>query len=74
MIIQNFLTRWKRCRPLHSSSTVMARSTSLTVKDASLVQYCRSQAVIMLLPSPMHSPWMAAITGLGLSSNAVNED
>ncbi len=62
----------KRCRVPRSA--VMARSTSLTEKDASLVQYRRSQAVIMSMPPPMHAPWMAAITGLRHSSNAVNED
>jgi hypothetical protein len=52
----------------------MARSTSLTEKDASLVEYHRSQAVIMSMPPPKHAPWMAAITGLRHAWNAVNED
>jgi hypothetical protein len=34
----------------------MARSTSLTEKDASLAQYHRSQAVIMSMPPPKHAP------------------
>jgi len=55
-------------------SAVMARSTSLTEKDASLVEYHRSQAVIMSMPPPKHAPWMAAITGLRHAWNAVNED